>query len=141
MSGLNTQEFHALMEQLARAWSRQDTETALACFSPDAAYVEPPDIQFFQGHEQLRPYFAALKSGIFMRFHNIWFDEARQVGAGEYSFGSAGKATANHGVAVVELHAGKIAFWREYQHTGPSTFQDFIGTEGKTWQWHKGNYP
>ena len=141
MPGLNAQGFFALMEQLAEAWSRQDTESALACFSPEATYIEPPDIQFFRGHAQLRPYFGALKPGIFMRFHNLWFDETRQMGAGEYSFGSAGKATANHGVVVVELRDGRIAFWREYQRTGPSAFQDFIRTEGKTWQWHIGNYP
>ena len=141
MPGLNAQGFFALMEQLAEAWSRQDTDSALACFSPEAVYIEPPDIQFFRGHEQLRPYFGALKPGIFMRLHNLWFDETRQMGAGEYSFGSAGKATANHGVVVVELRDGRIAFWREYQRTGPPTFQDFIGTEGKTWQWHIGNYP
>src|SRR3972149_2783323 len=136
MSRLNVQEFYALMEQLARAWSQQDTDSALACFSQDAVYLEPPDIQFYQGHEQLRPYFAALKPGAFMHFHNLWFDETKQVGAGEYSFGMTGKATADHGIAVVALRSGKIAVWREYQRKGPSGFQDFIGTEGKTWQWH-----
>lgn len=141
MSRLNSQAFYALMEQLARAWSQQDTDSALACFSQDAVYMEPPDIQIYQGQEQLRPYFAALSPGTFMRFHNLWFDEAKQVGAGEYSFGSAGKATADHGIVVVELRDGKIAFWREYQRKGPSVFRDFIGTEGKTWQWHIGNYP
>jgi ketosteroid isomerase-like protein len=141
MSRLNAQEFCALMEQLARAWSQQDTDSALACFSQDAVYMEPPDIQIYQGHEQLRLYFAALTPGTFMRFHNLWFDETKQVGAGEYSFGSAGKAMADHGIVVVELRDGKIAFWREYQRKGPSVFQDFIGIEGKTWQWHIGNYP
>jgi ketosteroid isomerase-like protein len=141
MPRLDTQGFQALMEQLAHAWNQQDTESALACFTPDATYIEPPDIQFYDGHEQLRPYFAALKPGTFMRFHNLWFDESKQVGAGEYSFGMAGKGTADHGVVIVELRDGRIAFWREYQRKGPSVFQDFIGTEGKTWQWHIGNYP
>lgn len=141
MPRLNTQEFQALMEQLARAWSQQDTESALACFTPEAAYIEPPDIQFYKGQEQLRPYFAALKSGTFMYFHNLWFDELNQRGAGEYSFGMTGKTTADHGVAVVELRDGQIAFWREYQRKGPSVFQDFIALTDKTWQWHIGNYP
>ena len=138
---MNASEFHGMMEQLARAWSQQDTEAALACFTADAEYTEPPDIQFYIGQEQLRPYFAALKAGTFMHFHHLWFDEAKQVGAGEYSFGMAGKPTADHGVVVVELRHGQIAVWREYQRQGPSAFSDFIATTDKTWQWHIGNYP
>jgi ketosteroid isomerase-like protein len=129
------------MDELAWAWSQQDTQAALACFTEDALYIEPPDVQFYQGHEQLRAYFGALKPGTFMRFHQLWFDEAQQVGAGEFSFGMTGKATADHGVIVVELRDGRIAFWREYQRTGPSAFPDFIATTGKTWRWHIGNYP
>lgn len=141
MTRLNTQEFQTLMERLARAWSQQDTETALACFTLDAVYIEPPDIQFYTGHEQLRPYFAALQPGTFMHFHNLWFDEPDQAGAGEFSFGISGQATADHGIIVVELRDGQIAFWREYQRQGPSAFKDFIAITGKTWQWHIENYP
>jgi ketosteroid isomerase-like protein len=129
------------MEQLARAWSQQDTDLALACFTPDAVYIEPPDIQFYTGHDQLRPYFAALTPGTLMHFHNLWFDESGQTGAGEYSFGRSGQPACDHGVAVVELRDGRIAFWREYQRKGPTDFQAFVGLEGKSWQWHIGNYP
>lgn len=76
-----------------------------------------------------------------MHFHNLWFDEQRQVGAGEYSFGMQGQATTDHGVVVAELDEGRIAFWREYQRKGPAPFAAFIGREGKAWQWHIGNYP
>jgi ketosteroid isomerase-like protein len=141
MSRLSTQEFKGLMEKLAHAWSQQDTETALDCFTRDAVYIEPPDIQFYTGHEQLRPYFAALKPGAFMHFHNLWFDETNQTGAGEFSFGETGQSSADHGIIVVELHDGRIFFWREYQRKGPSAFQDFIATKDKNWQWHIGNYP
>jgi ketosteroid isomerase-like protein len=129
------------MEEVAQAWSRLDTERALACFAPDAVYMEPPDVQLYIGHAQLRPYFAALPPGTFMIFHCMWFDEERQVGAGEYSFGREGAASADHGVAVVELRDGRIAFWREYQRKGSPHFENFIGVDGKTWQWHIGNYP
>lgn len=140
-SKLTTQEFIALMERLAHAWSEQHLEQALSCFTEDAVYMEPPDIQFYEGQAQLRPYFAALKPGTYMRFQNLWFDEARQAGAGEYSFGRAGRPTADHGVVVVEVRNGRIAFWREYQRKGPSAFKDFVGRKGKKWQWHIGNYP
>jgi ketosteroid isomerase-like protein len=134
---LTTQEFKALMEQLAHAWSEQDSDAGLSCFTEDALYMEPPDIQLFLGHGHLRPYFAALTPGTHMRFHNLWFDEATQVGAGEYTFGHEGRPTAIHGVTIVEIQDGRIAFWREYQREGPSPFEEFIRAEGKDWQWHR----
>lgn len=138
---MTSAEFRALMEQLARAWSTQDTDLALSCFADDAVYMEPPDIQLYRGHVELRPYFAALSSGTFMRFHTLGFDESAQAGAGEFSFGSETGDTADHGVAVVELDGERIGFWREYQRKGPANFSEFVAREGKQWQWHIGNYP
>ena len=138
---MNGEEFRELMERLARAWSTQDTELGLSCFTEGAVYMEPPDLQLYLGHAELRPYFAALTPGTYIRFHAIMFDEAAQVGAGEYSFGSEGEETADHGVAVVELEGGRIGLWREYQRKGPAAFDDFLARDGKSWQWHIGNYP
>jgi uncharacterized protein (TIGR02246 family) len=135
------ESFRALMERLARAWSTQDTELGLSCFTEDAVYTEPPDIQLYVGREQLRPYFAALTPGTFMRFHTVAFDEVSQRGFGEYSFGHARSTTADHGVAVVAVRDDRIATWREYQRKGPSDFAEFRAIEGKAWQWHIGNYP
>jgi hypothetical protein len=137
---MNAHDFAELMHQLARGWSTQDTELALACFTADAVYIEPPDIQHFAGQKQLRAYFGALKPGTSMIFHHLWFDEASQTGVGEFSFSIWGREQANHGVCVVELNEGKIAHWREYQRRGPFEHSDFIATAGKDWQWHIGNY-
>jgi len=134
-------ELTTLLERLATAWSTQDTGLALSCFTEDAVYMEPPDIQIYVGHEQLRPYFAALPPGTVMEFHNVMLDAAERVGAGEYTFGSAGKPVADHGVAVVELENDRIARWREYQRKGTAVFADFVARDGKSWQWHIGNYP
>jgi hypothetical protein len=138
---VTVESFRELMERLARAWSTQDTELGLSCFTEDAVYTEPPDIQIYVGHDQLRPYFAALTPGTFMRFHAIAFDGSAQCGFGEYSFGHERSPTADHGVAVVEVRDDRIATWREYQRKGSSDFAEFLATEGKTWQWHIGNYP
>lgn len=140
-TSLDAQGFAALMDRLARAWAELDTEEALACFATDAVYMEPPDIQLFQGHQELRPYFAALRRGTFMSFHRLWFDEKEQTGAGEYSFGTAGWHSADHGVAIIELRGGLISSWREYQRKGPASFRQFASREGKDWQWYGGNYP
>jgi hypothetical protein len=138
---LTAAAFREMMNRLADSWSQQNTDQALACFTEDAIYMEPPDIQFYKGHSQLRPYFAALKPGTFMRFHNLWFDEARQIGAGEYSFGEVNEPTADHGVVVIELRDGRIAFWREYQQKGPTSFERFLDTKDKRWRWTIENYP
>jgi len=138
---MTSDEFRELLERLAHAWSTQDTELGLGCFTEDASYTEPPDIQLYVGQEQLRPYFAALSVGTFMRFHTIAFDERSQRGFGEYSFGNERSETADHGVAVVDVVDGRIAAWREYQRKGVSDFAGFVATEGKTFEWHIGNYP
>lgn len=138
---VDRQQFMALMAHLAQAWETQNTEAALACFTADAVYMQPPDVQYYTGHDQLRAYFGALKPGTFLRYVNRWFDEDAQVGCVEFSFGVAGKTTADHGVIVVELHGGLIAHWREYVQKGPADFQTFQAVAGKTWQWHIGNYP
>lgn len=134
-------DFRALMERLATAWGAQDTEAAIACFTPDAVYMQPPDVQFYTGHDQLRAYFGALKPGTYLHYHQLWFDEITQMGGAEFSFGGAGKPTADHGVIIVRLREGQIAHWREYVQKGPADFGQFIATEGKAWQWHIGNYP
>lgn len=138
---LNEHQFIELMIRLAKAWSRQDLNDALSCFTEDAVYMEPPDIQLFKSHDELRPYFGALKPGTYMKFHNLWFNENQQIGAGEYSFGNIARPNAVHGVAVVEIKNGRIRFWREYQRKGSADFKRFIAKENKQWEWHIGNYP
>jgi SnoaL-like domain len=138
---VTSDEFREVMERLARAWSTQDLELGLSCFAADAVYMEPPDVQLFVGRDELRPYFDALTPGTFMRFHTIAFDEASQRGAGEFSFGSHGEETADHGVAVVEMENGLIRIWREYLRKGPASFDEFTAMVGKKWQWSAGNYP
>jgi hypothetical protein len=119
---VTTEGFRDLLDRLARAWSTQDTELGLSCFTEDALCTEPPDLQLYVGHDQLRPYFAVLQPGTYLRFHTVAFDEAGQRGAGEYSFGSERSSTADHGVAIVEVGEERIRAWREYQRKGPASF-------------------
>ncbi len=138
---MDLQEFKDLMHRLADAWSGQDTDAAIDCFTSDAVYMEPPDVQYYRGEDQLRAYFGALTPGTRMRFHNLWLDSESQTGAGEFTFGLEGGETADHGIAVVYLRDGRIALWREYVRKGPIDFDVFSATEGKAWRWQIGNYP
>jgi len=128
-------EFESVMATLAEAWSKQDTKLALSSFTADALYIQPPDLQMYRGTAELEKLFAALRPGTFMKFHNLAFDAGTQVGFGEFSFGRAGAAKADHGVVVVTLRGGRISLWREYFQAGPSSFSDFVKVEGKTWKW------
>jgi carbonic anhydrase/acetyltransferase-like protein (isoleucine patch superfamily) len=137
---IDTDEFAALIERLAEAWEAQDTDRAVGCFDPDATYMEPPDIQCFRGHAELRRYFDALLPRTTMRWQRVWFDEARQRGAGEFIFGSVAAQEADHGVAIMTLRNGRIGRWEEYQRRGPRDTEIFLASEGKDWRWHGGNY-
>jgi len=131
----NGERFHATMKKLATAWTNQDVDAALECFSPDAQYIQPPDLQFYNGSKELRLLFEGLEPGTFMRFHHLWFDEKNSIGAGEFSFGNTNDANADHGICVVEMKGDKIFRWREYFVSGPSSFAQFISVDGKKWKW------
>jgi hypothetical protein len=107
----------------------------LECFTADAVYMQPPDLQLYRGRAELEKLFAALRPGNFMKFHNLAFAPKAQVGFGEFSFGRAGAAKGDHGVVVVTLRDGRIALWREYFQEGPGSFADFVSVEGKNWKW------
>ena len=128
------------MHRLARAWAELDADAAADCFSPDATYMQPPDVQYYTGTEQLRAYFSPLEEGTYLEYRNLWFDEATQVGCAEFSFGVQERPEADHGTIVVQLDGGLIGHWREYVQKGPSSFEEFLAVD-KVWQWHIGNYP
>lgn len=140
-NNIDQDQFKALMNRLAQAWGEQDSEAAAACFTAEAVYMQPPDIQLYFGRTQLQVNFAALEPETYLHFQNLWFDEGKQTGCDEYSFGVTGRPTADHGTIVVEIQGGSIAFWREYHVKGPRDFAAFTALEDKSWQWHIGNYP
>jgi hypothetical protein len=115
--------FRAMLETIGRAWNEGDTHTALACFTDDARYTEPPDTQHYEGREQLYEFFGAEDPPpMTMSWHTIVFDEGEQIGAAEYTF--TGTNT-YHGVVVVRLREDLIANWREYQHRSDLEWEAF----------------
>ena len=134
--------FRRLVERVATGWETGDVDGALAAFAPDAIYMEPPDIQLYVGHDELRRYFAAVSAGTLMRLAHVSFDEATQTGAAEYTFASGPEdADADHGVAIIEVRDGRIASWREYQVKGPADAERFLAVDGKDWTWTIETYP
>ena len=105
--------FRELLETIAAAWNEGDTATALACFTDDARYTEPPDTQHYEGRQELFEFFGGDDPPpMRMAWHTILFDGDEQMGAAEYTYSGT---NTYHGVVVIRLRDDLIANWREYQ--------------------------
>jgi SnoaL-like domain len=115
--------FRTLLATIERSWNEGDTLTALACFTDDARYTEPPDTQHYEGRDQLYEFFGGEDPPpMEMTWHTVLFDEDLQTGAAEYTF--VGTNT-YHGVVVIRLRDDRIANWREYQHRSDLDWDGF----------------
>jgi hypothetical protein len=138
---IDLSEFKQLLEKMAAGWNEGNPSKSLECFTKDATYIEPPNKQFFQGHDQLYIYFGgdgAKPGQMKLVWHGIFFDEEKQTGAGEYTFEM--NDIIHHGVAVVELEEGKIKFWREYDFPGVISFNEFIKIDNKNFAFTSKNF-
>jgi len=127
---MNEQDFRDILFLLANAWNNADIETALACFSSDCIYMQPPDAYIFKGRDQLKVVFSRLQREENFTWHSIWFDPKTQTGVGEFSY----KIHEAHGIVTIELKNGKIKLWREYQWQGCLSWDEFISIEDKDFQ-------
>lgn len=115
-------EFAASLEALAQAWSDRDYEKAASFFAEDVRYADPLHYRFASRADLLR--FFQDDGGYPQRtvWHNIVFDEERQVGAAEYTYEGTHRY---HGVALIQVNGNVISRWREYQHISPLEWEDF----------------
>jgi len=106
-------EFSAALEALARAWQERDYERAASFFAPDVQYMDPLRYHHLSRSEVLR--FFQDDEGYPQRtaWRTVVFDEARQLGAVEYTYEGTYRY---HGVTLIDVREGLIARWREYQH-------------------------
>jgi hypothetical protein len=115
-----------VLDSVAVSWNSGRADLAAGCFSEGAVYVEPPNRQLYRGRPALRDFFAASiqpPRPDRMRWHTMAFDPVRQVGFAEYTY----RGRRNyHGVAVLELEAGLIRSWREYQYGSPLSWDEFL---------------
>jgi SnoaL-like domain len=115
--------FVSLMEAIADAWVRGDTHAALARFTDDARYVDPPDEQRYEGQGELFAFFGGDDPpAMALTWHHLVFDPELQLGAGEYTY--TGTRT-YHGIALVRLDGDRIADWREYQYPSELAWEIF----------------
>ena len=121
-------EFIQLLNTFSKGWNNNDARMAAECFTEDAIYIEPPDQQLYRGKNELFEFFGGKegrKSPMNMTWHYVIFDEASQIGTGEYTFAYKGRLT--HGIVILQISGARIRRWREYQYRSQMEWKDFIG--------------
>ena len=124
---VSTDQFNQLMQTIVDGWNEGNARKAADCFSEDAIYVEPPDKQLYHGRVELYEFFGGDRGAdlpMKMTWHHLAFDEAEQIGFGEYTFEMRGRY---HGIVVVKIEAGLIKHWREYQYRSELSWEEFTG--------------
>jgi hypothetical protein len=120
---VNHDAFVALMEEIRESWIAGDTPRALACFTPDCVYMEPPDEQRYEGRDELFEFFGGDDPPpMDLVWHHLAVDG--NVGAAEYTFRGEHQY---HGVVLVYLRDGRIDRWREYQRRSDLGYDAFVG--------------
>jgi ketosteroid isomerase-like protein len=124
---LTPSEFQDRMEQLANAWNAGNARAAADLFADDALYSSPPSSKVREGQVELFEWFGGARGRtkpMRMVWHHLIFDEAQQIGAGEYTFTYEVRT---HGMVLIRLRDGKIANWREYEIESPSDWEALVG--------------
>ena len=120
-------QFKNLMQTVAAGWNEGDAKKAADCYTEDATYTEPPDKQVYAGRKALYEFFGGDRKPeppMKMTWHHLAFDEASQIGFGEYTFQMNNQY---HGIVIVKIRSGKISNWREYQYKSDLEWREFAG--------------
>jgi hypothetical protein len=124
---LTVQQFKSVVYTLSQGWNEGNARMAAEVFAENAVYEEPPKKQFYKGKQQIFEFFGGDKGFellMKMKWHNLSFNEATQVGFGEYTFAMNNQY---HGIVVMQFKKGKITHWREYQYPSAVEWKKFTG--------------
>ena len=119
---MTRQEFTEMLQTMARGWTNKDYETVIQFFADDVRYIDPVRYRIAGRADLLRFYENDEGYPEESVWHNIVFDEARQMGAGEYTYRGT---HLYHGLVLIKVQDGRITHWREYQHISDVTWEDF----------------
>ena len=126
-SRLDEKEFSQILEGIEKSWNTGDARRAAEFFTDDAVYEEPPKKQFYRGKNEIYEFFGGKKGfekPMKMKWHNLSFNEEKQIGFGEYTFAMNNQY---HGIVVIKFDNKKISKWREYQYKSELDFKNFAG--------------
>lgn len=119
------EQFEHLMHTIANGWNTGDAREAAACYTEDVCYCEPPDTQVIVGRDALYAFFGGDEKPeppMSMIWHHLAFNQAEQVGFGEYTYKGRRQY---HGITIVKIAHGLISHWREYQYPSDLPWQEF----------------
>ena len=123
---ITANQFGRLMQTVADGWNEGDAKKAADCYTEDAIYTEPPDKQVYAGRKALYEFFGGDRKPeppMKMIWRHLAFDEASQIGFGEYTFQMNNRY---HGIVIVKIRKGKISNWREYQYKSDLEWGKFV---------------
>jgi len=127
LSSASGKDFEHIMSVVAESWNRNDARSASECFTDDALYSSPPSLRIREGRRSLFEFFGGghgRHRRMHMEWHHLIFDQAQQVGTGEYTFTYNVKT---HGIVIVKLRDGLISNWREYEIESPLPWKQLVG--------------
>jgi hypothetical protein len=117
-------EFQQQLNELAQAWQEKNYQRAVSFFAEQIVYADPTRYAM-NGKPELLKFFEEDEGyPQHTTWHNVVFDEARQVGAVEYTYIGTYQY---HGVVLIKLQDGLITHWREYQHVSDQDHRQFVG--------------
>ncbi|MCI0432150.1 MAG: nuclear transport factor 2 family protein [Gemmatimonadetes bacterium] len=119
-------EFVALLDRLAAALASGDHATAAECFAADVRYRDAMRMSI-DGRDPLREALGAELIAPRIFWHQVMFDETRQVGAAEYTIQGLSRF---HGIATMEVDGESIKRWHSLQHVSDFDWHEFWGTAG-----------
>jgi len=118
-------QFEELMRTIASGWNEGNARKSADCFCEDTVYAEPPEKQLYRGRADLYEFFggdAGTDLPMKMTWHHLAFNEAEQLGFGEYTFEMHGRY---HGIVIAKIENGLIKHWREYQYPTELNWGEF----------------
>jgi len=120
---MTTGEFAALLDRLAQALAARDHAAAADCFAADVRYRDAMRTSL-DGRAQLLEMFDTEIVAPGVVWHNVVFDETKQMGAVEYTSRGLHRF---HGVAIARVDGAVITEWRALQHLSDFEWSEFWG--------------
>ena len=122
---VNEKYFIEAVTNIAKGWNQGNAAFAAQYFADSAVYEEPPGKQLYKGRKEIFEFFGGehgFDKPMKMAWHNLSFNEEKQIGFGEYTFAMNNQY---HGIVIMKFENGKIVKWREYQYQSNLSWDDF----------------
>jgi len=120
---MNKSKFEKKLNDLADTWINKDYERAANHFAESVKYADPLRYSFGTKQDLLEFFKNDEGYSQSVVWHNILFDEEKQVGVGEYTYVGTHRY---HGLVIVKVDSEKITHWREYQHISRHDWEEFV---------------